>query len=53
MSWSTTVQLAKPVAGAGISRTTFFYYMRTNEVFRKKMNEAKENHIKWCLVSLH
>lgn len=28
---------------AGISRTTFFYYMRTNEVFREKMNAAKEN----------
>lgn len=28
---------------AGISRTTFFYYMRNNEVFAEKMLEAKEN----------
>jgi hypothetical protein len=28
---------------AGISRTTFFYYIRTNEVFREKMDAAKEN----------
>ena len=27
----------------GISRTTFFYYMRNNEVFREKMDAAKEN----------
>lgn len=27
----------------GISRTTFFYYMRNNEVFREKMLAAKEN----------
>lgn len=27
----------------GISRTTFFYYMRTNEVFREKMEAAKKN----------
>lgn len=28
---------------AGISRTTFFYYMRTSEVFAEKMDAAKEN----------
>lgn len=28
---------------AGISRTTFFYYMRNNEVFKDKMMAAKEN----------
>lgn len=28
---------------AGISRTTFFYYMRNNEVFAEKMLAAKEN----------
>lgn len=28
---------------SGISTTTFFYYMRTNEVFREKMEAAKEN----------
>lgn len=28
---------------AGISRTTFFYYMRTSEVFREKMDSAKDN----------
>lgn len=28
---------------AGISRTTFFYYMRTSEVFREKMEAAKNN----------
>lgn len=28
---------------AGISRTTFFYYMRTNEVFAEKMQIAKKN----------
>lgn len=28
---------------AGISHTTCFYYMRTNEVFMEKMNTAKEN----------
>ncbi len=28
---------------AGISRTTFFYYMRTSKVFREKMEVAKEN----------
>jgi ACT domain-containing protein len=27
----------------GISRTTFFYYMRNSEVFREKMLAAKEN----------
>ena len=27
----------------GISRTTYFYYMRNNEVFREKMDAAKEN----------
>ena len=26
----------------GISRTTFFYYMRNNEVFRNKMLAAKQ-----------
>lgn len=26
----------------GISRTTFFYYMRNNEVFREKMVAAKQ-----------
>ncbi len=26
----------------GISRTTFFYYMRNNEVFRDKMTAAKQ-----------
>lgn len=30
----------------GISRTTFFYYMRNNEVFREKMNAAKANQSK-------
>lgn len=28
---------------AGISRTTFWHYMRNNEVFAEKMLEAKEN----------
>lgn len=28
---------------SGISTTTFFYYMRNNEVFREKMGAAKEN----------
>ncbi len=28
---------------SGISTTTFFYYMRNNEVFREKMKVAKEN----------
>jgi hypothetical protein len=28
---------------AGISHSTFFYYMRTNQVFREKMEAAKEN----------
>lgn len=28
---------------AGISRTTFFYYMQNNEVFAEKMAKAKEN----------
>ena len=28
---------------SGISRTTFFDYMRNNEVFREKMLAAKEN----------
>lgn len=28
---------------AGISCTTFFYYMRNNKVFRDKMVAAKEN----------
>ncbi len=28
---------------AGISRTTFFYYMRTSEVFADKMEAAKDN----------
>ena len=27
----------------GISRTTFFYYMRNNKVFAEKMLAAKEN----------
>lgn len=27
----------------GISRTTFFYYMRTNEVFAEKMKIARDN----------
>lgn len=27
----------------GISRTTFFYYMRNNEVFAEKMTAAKED----------
>lgn len=27
----------------GISTTTFFYYMRTNEVFAEKMFAAKQN----------
>ena len=30
-------------AWTGISRTTFFYYMRSNQVFREKMLAAKEN----------
>lgn len=28
---------------SGISTTSFFYYMRNSEVFREKMNAAKEN----------
>lgn len=28
---------------SGISTTTFFYYMRSNEVFAEKMQTAKEN----------
>jgi hypothetical protein len=28
---------------SGISTTTYFYYMRNNEVFREKMLAAKEN----------
>lgn len=28
---------------SGISRTTFFYYMRNSEVFAEKMLAAKEN----------
>lgn len=28
---------------AGISPSTFFYYMRSNEVFAEKMNAAKAN----------
>ena len=28
---------------SGISTTTFFYYMRNNEVFKEKMNAAKES----------
>ena len=27
----------------GISRTTYFYYMRTNEVFAEKMKAARDN----------
>lgn len=30
----------------GISRTTYFYYMKNNEVFRDKMIAAKENQSK-------
>lgn len=30
----------------GISRTTYFYYMKNNEVFRDKMITAKENQSK-------
>lgn len=28
---------------SGISTTTFFYYMRNNEVFAEKMNVAKQD----------
>jgi hypothetical protein len=28
---------------SGISTTTFFYYMRSNEVFAEKMHRAKQN----------
>lgn len=28
---------------SGISTTTFFYYMRNNDVFKEKMSAAKEN----------
>ncbi len=28
---------------SGISTTTFFYYMRNNEVFAEKMREAKQS----------
>lgn len=35
--------ISEACAWTGISRTTFFYYMRNNEVFRKKMLAAKEN----------
>jgi hypothetical protein len=31
---------------SGISTTTFFYYMRNNEVFKEKMNAAKANQSK-------
>lgn len=38
----------------GISRTTFFYYMRNNKVFAEKMIEAKENQNKavFCFFTL-
>ncbi len=35
--------ISEACAWTGISRTTFFYYMRNNEVFRQKMLAAKED----------
>lgn len=39
---------------AGISRTTFFYYMRNNELFREKMLAAKQrqNEAVFCFFTL-
>ncbi len=34
--------IAEASRWAGISRTTFFYYMRNNEVFRDRMLAAKQ-----------
>jgi uncharacterized membrane protein YjfL (UPF0719 family) len=46
--------IAEACRWAGISRTTFFYYMRNNEVFAEKMLEAKENQNKavFCFFTL-
>lgn len=35
--------ISEACSWAGISRTTFFYYMRNNELFKDKMLAAKEN----------
>lgn len=35
--------ISEACSWVGISRTTFFYYMRNNEVFKDKMLAAKEN----------
>lgn len=39
---------------AGISRTTFFYYMRNNDVFRNRMTAAKQkqNEVVFSLFTL-
>lgn len=39
---------------SGISTTTFFYYMRNNEVFAEKMIAAKQNQDKavFCFFTL-
>lgn len=34
--------IAEACAWVGISRTTFFYYMRNNELFRHRMDAAKQ-----------
>jgi hypothetical protein len=38
--------IAEACRWAGISRTTFFYYMRNNEVFEEKMLAAKQDQTK-------
>lgn len=35
--------IAEACRWSGISTTTFFSYMRNNEVFAEKINKAKEN----------
>lgn len=46
--------IAEACRWAGISRTTFFYYMRNNEVFAEKMLIAKQNQNKavFCFFTL-
>jgi hypothetical protein len=35
--------ISEACSWADISRTTFFYYMKNNEVFAEKMRKAREN----------
>jgi ACT domain-containing protein len=46
--------IAEACRWTGISRTTFFFYMRNNEVFAEKMLEAKQNQNKvvFCFFTL-